>query len=70
MKHLAVITDTSPQFGGETSIICYSRADAIIKARKECLDARSFGIKCYAKVLPKKRNGTIISEFKNMGWIS
>lgn len=67
--YYAVITDTSPQFGGETSIICTSRRDAILKARKECLWARELGIKCYAKVLPKKQNGSIIAEFKKLGWI-
>ena len=67
MKYLAVITDTSPQFGGETSIICFTRADAVIKARSECLAARAIGITCYAKVLPKKLK--VKQEFERLGWL-
>lgn len=67
MKYLAVITDSSPQFGGETSIVYYSRYDAVVRARKECLEARAIGIKCYAKVLPKKLK--VKQEFERLGWL-
>lgn len=69
MKYLAIIRDVSPQFGGETSIVCYNRYDAVIKARRECLAARAIGIKCYGKVLPAKRNGAARLEFERLGWI-
>ena len=67
MKYLAVITDTSPQFSGETAIICFTRKEAIIKARSECLAARAIGISCYAKVLPKKLQ--VKQEFQKLGWL-
>lgn len=67
MKYIALIKDSSPQFGGETSIVCFSRHDAILKARAECLAARSIGIKCYAKVLPPKLK--IKQEFRKLGWV-
>ena len=72
MKYLAIITDTSPQFGGETSIVCFTRKDAIIKARSECLVARAIGIKCYGKVKPYARVMTktkTLNEFKKLGWL-
>lgn len=67
MKYLAVIKDSSPQFGGEISIVYFSRREAIIKARSECLAARAIGIKCYAKVLPKKLK--VKKEFERLGWL-
>ena len=67
MKYLAVVTDSSPQFGGETSIVCFTRRDAVIKARSECLAARAIGIECYARVLPKKLK--VKQEFQKLGWL-
>ena len=67
MKYLAIIKDNSPQFSGEIYVVCFTRRDAIIKARSECLAARSFGIKCYAKVLPKKLK--VRQEFERLGWL-
>jgi hypothetical protein len=67
MKYLAIIKDSSPQFGGEISIVCFSRYDAVTRARKECLAARSMGIKCYGKVLPKKLK--VRQEFERLGWL-
>jgi hypothetical protein len=68
MKYLAIIKDSSSQYGGEVSIVCFTRREAIIKASSECLAARSFGIKCYAKVLPKKLH--VKREFKKLGWLT
>lgn len=69
MKYQAIIKDSSPQFGGETYIACATRADAVIKARRECLAARAIGIECYGKVLPAKRNGAARQEFERLGWL-
>ena len=66
MKYIVVITDTSPQFGGEAHIVCFNRREAVVLARLECRQARAIGVECYAKVLPKRQK--IARELKILGW--
>lgn len=67
MKYIVIITDDSTQFGGEVNILCATRLEAIRKARSELKQARAIGIKCYAKVLPKRARPE--KDFKYLGWM-
>ena len=67
MKYLAIIKDATPQFGGVVSIVCFSRIDAVKTARRECIEARAIGIKCYGRVEPKRVRPE--KEFKQLGWL-